>query len=190
MIALIEYIPLQQGLRQINTKFLSPSATHWVYSITTRIKTSFLLNLWDFLIPHWVYSITTRIKTNDWPADSKLAALIEYIPLQQGLRHILHRQPLPYEQTHWVYSITTRIKTESVAGIRSVWCWLIEYIPLQQGLRLKTFSIPKFVLFLIEYIPLQQGLRHKCFHCIFIIIHTLIEYIPLQQGLRLSLKNC
>ena len=174
-----------------------------------------MLNLWDFLIPHWVYSITTRIKTNDWPADSKLAALIEYIPLQQGLRHlrqllflqsqehlieyiplqqglrhILHRQPLPYEQTHWVYSITTRIKTESVAGIRSVWCWLIEYIPLQQGLRLKTFSIPKFVLFLIEYIPLQQGLRHKCFHCIFIIIHTLIEYIPLQQGLRLSLKNC
>ena len=59
--------------------------------------------------------------------------LIEYIPLQQGLR---------LQKTH----TTGTLKT------------LIEYIPLQQGLRRHRIMISR-QLRLIEYIPLQQGLR-------------------------------
>ena len=66
--------------------------------------------------------------------------LIEYIPLQQGLR--------PRED----YASFLLSK-------------LIEYIPLQQGLRLNKFLKPtKELVQLIEYIPLQQGLRQsRCF---------------------------
>ena len=60
--------------------------------------------------------------------------LIEYIPLQQGLRH--------NESTSF---------TEEVL--------LIEYIPLQQGLRRVNIH-DTHRSWLIEYIPLQQGLRH------------------------------
>ena len=60
--------------------------------------------------------------------------LIEYIPLQQGLRQVL------------------------VATIDKV-TLLIEYIPLQQGLRQVLVATIDKVTLLIEYIPLQQGLR-------------------------------
>ena len=109
--------------------------THWVYSITTRIKTQDFLNTKICSVSHWVYSITTRIKT-------------------QVLSLYLHNN----SYTHWVYSITTRIKTLS-EKLLAICITLIEYIPLQQGLR------PCFSWFwhcfqrLIEYIPLQQGLR-------------------------------
>ena len=60
--------------------------------------------------------------------------LIEYIPLQQGLR------------------LLNKVSKSSIVS-------LIEYIPLQQGLRRqRTLYIIKLIL-LIEYIPLQQGLR-------------------------------
>ena len=60
--------------------------------------------------------------------------LIEYIPLQQGLRQKVMRE------------------MQSLG--------LIEYIPLQQGLRLGLNS-ELINSILIEYIPLQQGLRPK-----------------------------
>ena len=59
---LIGYIPLQQGLRQIYERNQTTQTSHWVYSITTRIKT--------------FKSFDKIFKT----------ALIGYIPLQQGLR--------------------------------------------------------------------------------------------------------
>ena len=65
--------------------------------------------------------------------------LIEYIPLQQGLRHLVLSQ-LVYVAVQ-----------------------LIEYIPLQQGLRLLSCLSKSIKLILIEYIPLQQGLRHCLF---------------------------
>ena len=64
------------------------------------------------------------------------AYLIEYIPLQQGLRH---------------HNFIERSKMYI----------LIEYIPLQQGLRPVVCFTDMFALALIEYIPLQQGLRHQ-----------------------------
>ena len=106
--------------------------SHWVYSITTRIKTT---QQWLCLKKpaHWVYSITTRIKTSclwySWTpwlieyiplqqglrlhtcCHFRLWKLIEYIPLQQGLR-LEKTMPPSYFLTHWVYSITTRIKTD------------------------------------------------------------------------------
>ena len=84
---LIEYIPLQQGLRLVSTA--SPN------SIPT---------------PHWVYSITTRIKTYQRFVYLTLKDLIEYIPLQQGLR-LFFFGVAGFFGSHWVYSITTRIKT-------------------------------------------------------------------------------
>ena len=59
---------------------------------------------------HWVYSITTRIKTLLCIVNEYTFALIEYIPLQQGLR----------------LDSLARFSKSSL---------LIEYIPLQQGLR-------------------------------------------------------
>ena len=135
--------------------------SHWVYSITTRIKTILSLlrikNIWA----HWVYSITTRIKTyslnknyvifhslieyiplqqglrpTNFPTCALMFPLIEYIPLQQGLRHLQIRQQYGLASPHWVYSITTRIKTCSAVSLVNS-ASLIEYIPLQQGLRLK-----------------------------------------------------
>jgi len=64
---------------------------------------------------------------------SVVAHLIEYIPLQQGLRH-------------------------SQSFIMKTIAHLIEYIPLQQGLRHNSRA-EFFSYILIEYIPLQQGLR-------------------------------
>ena len=108
---LIEYIPLQQGLRQNDFFHNLFFFTHWVYSITTRIKTVLFLVLALLSEAHWVYSITTRIKTHFRIfLISLFQNLIEYIPLQQGLRPCifqLHEIVPP----HWVYSITTRIKT-------------------------------------------------------------------------------
>ena len=85
---------------------------------------------------HWVYSITTRIKTKHrhiisitWPR------LIEYIPLQQGLRQKILLEVLHKCNSHWVYSITTRIKTTAAKPAANIGIALIEYIPLQQGLR-------------------------------------------------------
>ena len=87
---LIEYIPLQQGLRLIKIfHFTFLLKAHWVYSITTRIKTFLPIFLHWKSHSHWVYSITTRIKTFPDKDISRLA--------------------LP----HWVYSITTRIKTKN-----------------------------------------------------------------------------
>ena len=109
--------------------------THWVYSITTRIKTMFTERYMMTVLTHWVYSITTRIKTssccNHWQSNILieyiplqqglrliiffrfiiLLWLIEYIPLQQGLRLLFFFYTLYFFITHWVYSITTRIKT-------------------------------------------------------------------------------
>ena len=65
-----------------------------------------------------------------------LPDLIEYIPLQQGLRQQGLRQFL-----------SERL--------------LIEYIPLQQGLRHSSSERVASNKSLIEYIPLQQGLRLK-----------------------------
>ena len=62
-------------------------------------------------------------------------SLIEYIPLQQGLRLIRPKNEADFDQ-------------------------LIEYIPLQQGLRHCETCI-LIITKLIEYIPLQQGLRRK-----------------------------
>ena len=112
---------------------------------------------------HWVYSITTRIKTHcNLVTAIFLVHLIEYIPLQQGLRRLIPNQCIHNA--------------------------LIEYIPLQQGLRRCGVSCPHIMTGLIEYIPLQQGLRHSERNC----AHTklsLIEYIPLQQGLRHFFHN-
>ena len=129
---LIEYIPLQQGLRLSVFVFHSFILSHWVYSITTRIKTS-LPQFRTPVLSHWVYSITTRIKT---------------IPLSASCQH---------SKTHWVYSITTRIKTTATRPSGSM-ITLIEYIPLQQGLR-HLHHFKWATSWLIEYIPLQQGLR-------------------------------
>ena len=88
--------------------------------------------------------------------------LIEYIPLQQGLR----------PSSPFVQRIFQLVR-------------LIEYIPLQQGLRPNSRNSCNNSN-LIEYIPLQQGLRQIA--TIATVIPTLlIEYIPLQQGLR---HNC
>ena len=84
---LIEYIPLQQGLRpMMRCISLLKSCAHWVYSITTRIKTNFFCKVRSFSTSHWVYSITTRIKTCFYSPYLIFNLLIEYIPLQQGLR--------------------------------------------------------------------------------------------------------
>ena len=40
IVLLIEYIPLQQGLRPIIATVIPTLIAHWVYSITTRIKTA------------------------------------------------------------------------------------------------------------------------------------------------------
>ena len=130
--------------------------SHWVYSITTRIKTKNKKMIVNSCNTHWVYSITTRIKTNFFHIYF-IVVLIEYIPLQQGLRHVIiwfsqkrtahwvysitTRIKTPQQflflycsPSHWVYSITTRIKT-LVEGDSAGGSALIEYIPLQQGLR-------------------------------------------------------
>ena len=66
---------------------------------------------------HWVYSITTRIKTENSGYPEEDIRLIEYIPLQQGLRQLSY----------------SSMKNKQ---------YLIEYIPLQQGLRpITIFSI-------------------------------------------------
>ena len=141
-------------MRPLNRSSLS----HWVYSITTRIKTKSLImqgvltvlieyiplqqglrplnwNLDKVLEAHWVYSITTRIKTPYTPVFAYgWGSLIEYIPLQQGLRPFIKFSIIYYFNPHWVYSITTRIKTFSFSIIY-YFNYLIEYIPLQQGLR-------------------------------------------------------
>ena len=157
-ILLIEYIPLQQGLRPyFHNLLLFIGYSHWVYSITTRIKTGYSWAKTFQFCSHWVYSITTRIKTNclilhlsAWvdlieyiPLQQGLrhwnmrkfskVQLIEYIPLQQGLRH-LHNLLCQKILSHWVYSITTRIKTLIMFYLTTNQT-LIEYIPLQQGLR-------------------------------------------------------
>ena len=113
---------------------------------------------------HWVYSITTRIKTPLRRTVTASGWLIEYIPLQQGLRH----------------------EHNSLVEQRS----LIEYIPLQQGLRPYTKSRKNSNKTLIEYIPLQQGLRLCKDNFIKKRWLHLIEYIPLQQGLRLQQCLC
>ena len=59
--------------------------------------------------------------------------LIEYIPLQQGLRPLIN---------------------DLLMNLL-----LIEYIPLQQGLRPCCSLTYELLQTLIEYIPLQQGLR-------------------------------
>ena len=130
---------------------------HWVYSITTRIKT--LLQSFVELDSHWVYSITTRIKTNYIIFVTVLlcSCLIEYIPLQQGLRQNKLSDLLNHIVSHWVYSITTRIKTfvfHRFILFFTHWVYSITT-------RIKT-PIPFAELLainLIEYIPLQQGLR-------------------------------
>ena len=205
-ILLIEYIPLQQGLRPyFHNLLLFIGYSHWVYSITTRIKTGYSWAKTFQFCSHWVYSITTRIKTNCLILHlSAWVDLIEYIPLQQGLRPC-KRESIIYWNAHWVYSITTRIKTSKSSLSLNTATRLIEYIPLQQGLR--HWNMRKFSkVQLIEYIPLQQGLRHlHNLLCQKILSHwvysittriktlimfylttnqTLIEYIPLQQGLR------
>ena len=133
------------------------------------------------LYAHWVYSITTRIKTPK-NKNRNISPLIEYIPLQQGLR--------PHCK---IFAVGVPI--------------LIEYIPLQQGLRLMLLIVWSPMFILIEYIPLQQGLR-QYFLIFYVMIFShwvysittriktrpenprkskysfLIEYIPLQQGLR------
>ena len=91
-------------------KFTMTKNTHWVYSITTRIKTLLWVSIIVWWFAHWVYSITTRIKTNSFITKNSNKSLIEYIPLQQGLR-------------------------PKIAIIATVIPTLIEYIPLQQGLR-------------------------------------------------------
>ena len=110
---LIEYLPLQQGLRLDTGKFFRLTEnTHWVSSITTRIKTSLHLVVIQLLLAHWVSSITTRIKTHSpLTLMRKRYPLIEYLPLQQGLRHSVLWCNIAFSPTHWVSSITTRIKT-------------------------------------------------------------------------------
>ena len=107
---LIEYIPLQQGLRHINS-LPSRSAKSLIEYIPLQ------QGLRHFII-------------FDWWCEK---ILIEYIPLQQGLRPHKHCCA-GNSKSHWVYSITTRIKTVAIhlVAVAS----LIEYIPLQQGLRL------------------------------------------------------
>ena len=115
--ALIEYIPLQQGLRHkwlISANCYFP---HWVYSITTRIKTSGISSFKDAIVTHWVYSITTRIKTPFFYVSHFIGNLIEYIPLQQGLR-LWRKVCCVVRFSHWVYSITTRIKTFGAKPMR------------------------------------------------------------------------
>ena len=60
--------------------------------------------------------------------------IIKYIPLQQGLRHLI------FISLFILFSI-------------------IKYIPLQQGLRHHYLTIQHLPC-IIKYIPLQQGLRH------------------------------
>ena len=110
--------------------------------------------------------------------------LIEYIPLQQGLRHLLKHLLFQFLNTHWVYSITTRIKTHKRVWNMHFYAHWVYSITT----RIKTIYFPVFgsyTCFLIEYIPLQQGLRLHS-HCLFFNVFYLIEYIPLQQGLRLQ----
>ena len=78
-------------------------------------------------------------------AELSLAQLIEYIPLQQGLRLF---------NDYFIKVITA----------------LIEYIPLQQGLRQPFHNGENYPIRLIEYIPLQQGLRLLYFLKCFILI--------------------
>ncbi len=61
--------------------------------------------------------------------------LREYIPLEQGLRHLCHK------------SKVLKVK-------------LREYIPLEQGLRQGNTLCIYQLTELREYIPLEQGLRH------------------------------
>ena len=61
---LIEYLPLQQGLRHSFGRLrLLQTLSHRVSSITTRIKTSQRKRKSKYLTSHRVSSITTRIKT-------------------------------------------------------------------------------------------------------------------------------
>ena len=138
---LIEYIPLQQGLRQ---ELVEPGivkiSTHWVYSITTRIKTTATRPSGSMMILIEYIPLQQGLRLTKVICDLHNFMLIEYIPLQQGLR-----QPslilIDKSMAHWVYSITTRIKTRRYP-VLFVLSSLIEYIPLQQGLRHILFTEP------------------------------------------------
>ena len=108
---LIEYIPLQQGLRPVVSVFLNPTQSHWVYSITTRIKTFYNetgIGQRRYLIEY--IPLQQGLRHFVFPCFTRFLILIEYIPLQQGLR-LLNSEMNTTFLSHWVYSITTRIKT-------------------------------------------------------------------------------
>ena len=135
--------------------------SHWVYSITTRIKTFICTSLYNY--SHWLIEyipLQQGLRQCIFFFHNLLFCLIEYIPLQQGLRLTTIKVNREYTISHWVYSITTRIKTWAIeAELKVSNHVLIEYIPLQQGLRHENSIRARVTLFLIEYIPLQQGLR-------------------------------
>ena len=93
--------------------------SYWVYSITTRIKTpecSFAIRHFKALIEY----IPLQQGLRPWPQAQGANGghpLIEYIPLQQGLRHIVGSPKLRLNTTYWVYSITTRIKTYQAQNV-------------------------------------------------------------------------
>ena len=108
-----EYLPLEQGLRQVNLQDYERICSLRVSSIRTRIKTCNLLGYRNqFMCTALrVSSIRTRIKTPRVPSSGERNALWEYLPLEQGLRQCLNRAAL---------------------HIHVLW----EYLPLKQGLRL------------------------------------------------------
>ena len=86
-------------------------------------------------------------------------SLREYLPLKQGLRHILHLKVLYALSTPRVSSIKTRIKTKAFLYNKRNSIELREYLPLKQGLRLLILLLLLKAAVLREYLPLKQGLR-------------------------------
>ena len=88
--SLTDYLPLQQGLRLLVTSFFTKetSSTHRLSSTTTRIKTTIIeINLELNASAHRLSSTTTRIKTfRHQERNNSGIFLTDYLPLQQGLR--------------------------------------------------------------------------------------------------------
>ena len=107
-----EYLPLKQGLRQIEISLQRSLVTQRVSSIKTRIKTILMLMRWLMIVSLREYlPLKQGLRRNVVVLWQYVHPLREYLPLKQGLR-----------LTAFAPFFTN--------------CSLREYLPLKQGLRL------------------------------------------------------
>ncbi len=108
----------------------------------------------------------------------------DYLPLQQGLRHVHSSDMLYLLAGQRLSSTTTRIKTV-VSYNKSVFFDIVrDYLPLQQGLR-HDILYPVICPMLCQRLS-STTTRIKTLLLIvyYLLILLVRDYLPLQQGLR------